>query len=235
MAVAKKRAAKVVPARRKGGAVPPAKVGHIVEALRPLAVPVASLVLDPANARRHPQRNIDAVKRSLSEFGQRVPLVVQKDGMIVRAGNARLQAALELGWEYVAAVVVDDAEGMAIAFGLMDNRTSDLAEWDFSQVGALLREMQESGTDLLLSGFEEFESRPLMGASWSPPVVGEGVGAGDEDKPKSHSITFSPTQFLVVVDSIATWADQSGTQDAPMPEAVTGVCAGYTKSVRGKK
>lgn len=38
---------------------------HITESLRPLAVPIASLTLDPANARRHPEKNLGAVEASL--------------------------------------------------------------------------------------------------------------------------------------------------------------------------
>lgn len=55
-------------------------LSHIAEPLRALAVPVASLNPDPANARTHDRRNLDAIKASLAKFGQRLPLVVQKAG-----------------------------------------------------------------------------------------------------------------------------------------------------------
>jgi len=35
-------------------------------------VPVQSLVFDPANARTHNPKNIDAIKSSLARFGQQV-------------------------------------------------------------------------------------------------------------------------------------------------------------------
>ena len=109
---------------------PKPNLDHIVEQLRPLAVPIDSLTVDPANARSHDDRNIDAIAHSLSTFQQRLPIVVQKTGMVVRAGNGRIAAAKRLGWKYIAAIVTDDSEQMAMAFSLEDNRTSELAEWD---------------------------------------------------------------------------------------------------------
>ena len=79
----------------------------ILPELRALAVPVGELVPDAANARVHDVRNLEAIKDSLRRFGQRAPIVVQREGMIVRAGNGRLAAAKALGWGEIAAVVVD--------------------------------------------------------------------------------------------------------------------------------
>src|SRR5260370_39516865 len=50
---------------------------HIVEALRPLAIRCDALNLDPDNVRLHPEENIEAIMKSLEEFGQDQPLVVQ--------------------------------------------------------------------------------------------------------------------------------------------------------------
>ncbi len=61
--------------------------GVIAEPIRALAVPLATLNPDPANARKHGPKNLDAMKASLAKFGQRKPIVVQRDGMVVRAGN----------------------------------------------------------------------------------------------------------------------------------------------------
>ena len=72
-------------------------LSHIALPLRPLAVSIDSLNLDPANARLHDEKNLAAIKGSLARFGQRLPLVVQKQGMIVRAGNGRVVAAKMLG------------------------------------------------------------------------------------------------------------------------------------------
>lgn len=103
---------------------------YIIEPLQPFAVPVADLVPDPQNARVHDRKNIDAIKASLQHNRQRLPIIVQKAGMIVRAGNGRLVAAKELGWTHIAAIVVDEPDAQAVAFSLADNRTGELADWD---------------------------------------------------------------------------------------------------------
>lgn len=107
---------------------------YIIEPLRAFALPITQLVPDPRNARKHDRRNIDAIKQSLQKFGQRMPIVVQRSGMVVRAGNGRLAAAKELGWSHVAALVVEDADADAAAFAIADNRTAELAEWDWQNL-----------------------------------------------------------------------------------------------------
>jgi len=133
---------------------------HIAEALRPLAVPVVDLVLDPANARKHPERNLDAIAASLRRFGQRKPVVVQKAGMIVRAGNGTVTAARSLGWSHVAAVVVDEASVDATAFAIADNRTAELAEWDEPVLAGLLDSLPDEA--LPDTGFTEDDLRKLI-------------------------------------------------------------------------
>lgn len=138
-------------------------LSHIVEQLRPLAVPIDTLILDPENARIHPERNLDEIRKSLKKFGQRLPLVVQADGMIVRAGNARLTVARELGWTHIAAVICDDDDALAKAFGLMDNRSAELAEWDENALIALLKDVRSVDPSLLeVTGFAALEIQNLM-------------------------------------------------------------------------
>jgi hypothetical protein len=55
-----------------------ADLAHIAAPLRPLAVPCADLLPDPANARRHPEANLEAIKGSLRVYGQRKPVVVNR-------------------------------------------------------------------------------------------------------------------------------------------------------------
>ena len=56
------------------------------------AVPLASLVEDPDNTRQHPDINLEAIKQSLTRFGQDQLLVVSRGSNVVRKGNGRLQA-----------------------------------------------------------------------------------------------------------------------------------------------
>ena len=130
------------------------------DALRPLLVPIESLSPDPSNARRHNDRNIEAIIASLHRFGQRFPIVVQKQGMIVRAGNGRIEAMKRLGWKNVAAVVVDESSVDATAFAIADNRTAELAEWDDETLASLLQSMD--GAEREVAGFTEAELGELL-------------------------------------------------------------------------
>lgn len=107
---------------------------YIVPQLRPLAIEVGALSLDPDNAREHNQRSIDAVKASLGAFKQRKPIVVRREpetGLLVavEAGNGTLMAARELGWSHVAAVIVEETEARGKAYALADNRTAEHSKW----------------------------------------------------------------------------------------------------------
>ena len=145
---------------------------NIIPALQALAVSIASLHPDPANARKHNDKNLDAIKASLAKFGQRKPVVVQREGMIVRAGNGTLAAAKALGWTEVAAVVLDDDNATASQFAIADNRTAELAEWDNETLATLLDGMDEQDRELL--GFDADDMKHLIG-ELTPEIVEDDV------------------------------------------------------------
>ncbi len=108
-------------------------------------VPIGSLTLDPDNARLHPERNMESIRDSLNLYGQTVPLVVRRQTRVVIAGNGRLAAARDLGWTKVAVSFIDMTDAEAAGYGLADNRTSELARWDFEAVARLERLVAEAG------------------------------------------------------------------------------------------
>jgi len=116
-------------------------------------VKIASLLADPANARKHDKKNIDAIKASLKQFGQRKNIVV-RDGIII-AGNGTVEAAKELGWEDITIAVADDMSATeAKAFALADNRTAELAVWDDDVLGEQLQALYEDGYAIADFGFD---------------------------------------------------------------------------------
>lgn len=136
-----------------------------------LAVALADLAPDPRNARLHNERNIAAVADSYQAHGQRKPIVVQKvadDGtpMVVRAGNGQVAAAKKLGWTHVAAIVIDERDRDAIAFALRDNRTADLAEWDYEVIATELARADHEGADFTEYGWTTEELVPLRETTW---------------------------------------------------------------------
>jgi hypothetical protein len=113
-------------------------LSHIAEQLRPLAVRCDSLILDPANARKHPDDNLEAIKGSLRSFGQVKPIVVREGSRVVCCGNGTLAAARALGMTHVAANIIPLSDTAAAALAIADNRTSELAEWDEETLKSLL-------------------------------------------------------------------------------------------------
>ena len=122
-------------------------------------VKIADLTPDPNNARTHDDTNLKAIQGSLTQFGQRKPIVISQDNVIV-AGNGTVEAAKRLGWTEIEAVRVPadwDADRIK-AFALADNRTAELAGWNPQVMSAQLLELAEAGFDIEEFGFELQES-----------------------------------------------------------------------------
>lgn len=107
-------------------------------------VAVSKLTNDPANPRKHNDKNIQAIAASLKEFGQQRPIVVTSDGIVV-AGNGTLDAAKSLGWSEIAVheLPFDDLE-RARAYAIADNRAGDLSSWDEQVLYGSLSSLDDS-------------------------------------------------------------------------------------------
>lgn len=95
---------------------------------------------------------VDAVAASIKEFGWQQPIVVDKDGVII-AGHTRYKAAQKLKLKEVPVVVAENlTDDQVKAYRLADNKTGELAEWDFSALeeelaGLAQIDMQQFGFD----------------------------------------------------------------------------------------
>lgn len=107
---------------------------------------------------KNPRRNdkaVDAVANSIKEFGFKVPIVIDKDGIIV-AGHTRYKAAKKLRMKSVPCIVASDLTDEQIkAFRLADNKVSELSDWDIDLLNAELDDivdfdMGDFGFDLNL-------------------------------------------------------------------------------------
>lgn len=125
-------------------------------------VPIGSVQFDPANVRRHGEKNLDAIKASLSRFGQQKPIVVDADG-IVRAGNGTLMAAKALGWPEVTIVRTSLKGAEATAYAIADNRTAELAEWDDDALAQTLAALQIEDEELAkATGFDDADIDAML-------------------------------------------------------------------------
>lgn len=98
----------------------------------------------------NPRNNKDAVEyvaNSIKEFGFKVPIIIDKDNVIV-AGHTRLLAAKRLGLENVPCIIADDlTEEQIKAFRLADNKVSEYATWDIEKLELELEELEFEMTD----------------------------------------------------------------------------------------
>ena len=130
-------------------------------------IEIASVKLDAHNARNHGRRSIDAIKKSLAEFGQVKPIVLGKDGKVI-AGNGTVTAALELGWTKIKAVQTDFEGARALAYALADNRTAELSTWNLEEldyaIGNITMDGKMSGM-LDSIGFSAIDLKSVRGAA----------------------------------------------------------------------
>jgi site-specific DNA-methyltransferase (adenine-specific) len=105
---------------------------------------------------RNPRKNekaVDAVTESIRQFGFKVPIVLDKDNVII-AGHTRLKAAEKLGLEEVPTITADDLTPEQVkAFRLADNKTAELAGWDFDLLDEELDDI--TGLDMTAFGFDD--------------------------------------------------------------------------------
>ena len=112
-------------------------------------------LLEYENNPRNNEVAIEAVANSIKAFGFKVPIVITSEHVII-AGHTRLKAAKMLELESVPCIIADDlTEDQIKAFRLADNKTAELATWDFSK---LEEELFNIDMDMLQFGFEELES-----------------------------------------------------------------------------
>ena len=142
-----------------------------------MAEPIGNVVADPANARKHGEKNLAAIAASLRVYGQRTPIVVNKSNSVVLKGNGTLAAALTLGWTHLAVVWVEDDPATAAGYAIADNRTAELAEWDEVAVKQLLDSITDSGDEDLGAMFDELAQDldivPKADEGGSKAVAGE--------------------------------------------------------------
>jgi hypothetical protein len=108
-------------------------------------VDISTIVQDPMNARLHPDRNLDAIKDSLCIYGQMEPLVVRQQNRVIAAGNGRQRSMIELGWTRCAITCRPMTDAEFHGFALADNRSSELATWDFEKVAQVEQLQRELG------------------------------------------------------------------------------------------
>lgn len=110
---------------------------------------------------KNPRKNDAAVKyvaESIREFGFKVPIVIDKDNIIV-AGHTRYKAAKKLKLKEVPCIVADDLTNKQIkAYRLADNKVAEMSEWDVDLLNEELDTLFDF--DMTVFGFDTLSDEP---------------------------------------------------------------------------
>jgi len=104
---------------------------------------------------------VDAVAESIRSFGFNVPILCDQNLTII-AGHTRWKAALKLGMEKVPVIVIKMTDAKRRAFAIADNKTAEIADWDFPKLREVLEELRSEDVDIKSLGFSDEEIRRLI-------------------------------------------------------------------------
>ncbi|QDU44328.1 Modification methylase DpnIIB [Symmachiella dynata] len=151
---------------------------------------------------------IDAVARSIQEFGFRQPVVVDDEGVII-VGHTRYKAAQKLGLEVVPVHVANGLTPAQVkAYRLADNKTSELAEWDFDLLPIELADLQGMEFDLDLLGFSQDDLVEIL-----DPGAKEGLTDPDDVPEPPDEAVSQPGDLWLLGDHRLLCGDSSNPQD----------------------
>ncbi len=204
-------------------------------------VPLLNLVPDNKNARKHDGKNLQAIKKSIETFGAGRSLVVD-GGNVVRAGNGTLEAALEAGVSEAVVVDVtgdqlvvvrrkDWSEQQGQAYGLADNKATDMSEFDEAVVRDLMLGLEPELQ--LATGFNESEIGLLTADDWSPTVETDDTAetpAKTKGEGEHHHLAFSEEMWITVNLAIAKIRQQESDAAISGSRAIELICGDYLSS-----
>lgn len=133
---------------------------------------------------KNPRKNdnaVDYVAKSIEQFGFKVPIVIDKNNVII-AGHTRYKASEKLGLNEVPCIIADDLTDEQVkAFRLADNKVSEMSEWDYDLLNMELDDIV--GIDMEDFGFLDINADDY-GTDFDLP---------DGDKSNLEQITFTLT------------------------------------------
>lgn len=112
-------------------------------------------IIPYANNPRNNAAAVDAVAASIREFGFKVPVVIDRNGILI-TGHTRLEAAKKLGITKIPAIrAADLTDAQVKAFRLADNKVAEIATWDDKALAAELQALDDLNFDMSDFGFSE--------------------------------------------------------------------------------
>ena len=145
------------------------------------------------NNPRNNEEAVSPVAESIKEFGFKVPIIIDKNNVIV-AGHTRYKAAKKLKLKTVPCIIADDLNEEQIrAFRLADNKVSEIATWDYNALNFELENILN--LDMTMFDFDMSGIDDTFGTDFELP---------DDDKPQTRTITLSlaEEQYQIAMNCI---------------------------------
>lgn len=167
---------------------------------------------------KNPRKNdraVEPVANSIKEFGFRVPLVIDKDNVIV-TGHTRYKAAKKLGMETVPCIKADDLSDEQIkAFRLADNKVGEISEWDTELLDLECADLfADSNIDLELFGFLNDENSDETDDDEYAPINDEGYSGTQQMENKLHcgkiTTLLTADEYNDFLDRYNKYVDEAG-------------------------
>src|SRR5262245_40447110 len=154
------------------------------------------------------EQAVDAVARSIREFGFRQPIVVDEQHVII-VGHTRYKAAQKLGLETVPVHVARGlSEAQAKAYRIADNQSAMLAEWDPELLPIELANLEAMNFDMSLLGFTPDEL-----GEWLNPDLKDGLCDPDDVPAAPDEATTQPGDLWVLGNHRLLSGDSGSTDD----------------------
>ena len=116
-------------------------------------IPISEIIPYRNNPRVN-DKAVDIVATSIKEYGFKVPIILDKDNIVI-AGHTRLKAALKLGIPEVPIIWAESlTDEQAKAFRLMDNKSHEYSSWDFDLLKQEMIELKNLKFEVGLTGFD---------------------------------------------------------------------------------
>lgn len=105
---------------------------------------------------------VDAVAASITEFGFRVPILIDKAGTVI-AGHTRMKAAEKLKLESVPCIILDSLTDEEVRqLRIVDNKTQELAKWNFAELAGELENIKGINMDAFgFAAFDDDNAEPI--------------------------------------------------------------------------
>jgi len=171
--------------------------------MRLIRLPLSQVTPNPRNARQHSAKDLGQLALILKTVGQIKPIVVRGPENLIVAGNGTFEALRMVNADSVLAVRADElTEAEADAYGIADNRTAALSEWDYGLAAAQVRDLDKALLDMV--GFSDQQLAALD--DWKPAEVSdEEIDTTGKGKKGDSSLRYykaTPEQGAVIQAAI---------------------------------